>query len=253
MRLKGKIAIVTGSGQGLGKAIGLAFAKEGCNVVVNDINPKTAEEVVKEIKNLHCKSFSIIADTSNKKEVQVMVDKTLAEFGRIDLLVNNAGISAIAPSEDLSEELWDRAIGINLKGVFLCSQATGRIMIQQKQGKIINMASMTGFAALPKRLAYCSSKAGVISMTKVLAIEWAKHNINVNAIAPGYIKTKLVADVIARKIMDKETLVRRIPIGRLGTPEDVAKIAVFLASSESDYVTGETILVDGGWQAYGAW
>ena len=250
MRLADKIAVVTGSGRGIGRAISLALAREGAHVVVNDIDLQVAKEVANEIRALGRRAIAVKADVSNGKEVNDMVNATLKEFGRVDILVNNAGIAMIAPSEDLSEENWDRAININLKGVFLCSQAFGREMIKQKGGKIVNIAAIAGMFAAPDRVAYNSSKAGVILLTKTLAVEWAKYNINVNAVAPAVTKTDMVRKGIAEGLYSEETIAKRFPIGRLLEPEEIANVGVFLASEESSCITGHTIVADGGWTAY---
>jgi len=183
-----------------------------------------------------------------------MAEKVLEKFSRLDILVNNAGICTVCPAEKFSEADWDRELGIDLKGVFLCSQAFGKAMIKQNQGNIINIASMAGKTALPGHVAYCTAKAGVIAMTKVLAIEWAKYNIRINAIAPGFVRTELVSDMIEKGLRKKEeqdAIERRIPQGRLASTEEIGDLVVYLASEESRYMTGETVVIDGGWLAYG--
>ncbi len=252
MRLEGKVAIVTGGSRGIGKAIALAFAREGADVVVAvDRDIKGAKDVIAEVERIGRRGLVVRADVSRKGEVDEMVEKTVDEFGKIDILVNNAGIAQVIPSLEVEESEWRRVIDINLSGVFYCSQAAGKVMARQMEGNIINIASISGAAAYPMRAAYCSSKSAVIMLTKVLAIEWAKYNIRVNAIAPGYVETKLVQDLVSRGVLDVEALKRRIPMRRLAKPEEIAKVAVFLASDDSSYITGETIFVDGGWMAYG--
>ena len=249
-RLEGKVAIVTGGGSGIGKAIALAFAKEGADVIIPDINFDAAKKTAKEVEDLGCKALPLKTDVSQRVEVEFMVDETLKRFGRIDILVNNAGITIVKPFEEFSEEEWDRVLSVNLKGVFLCSQLVGKQMIKQGRGKIINLSSIVGEIALPRRSAYCVSKAAIIMFTKVLAVEWAKYNINVNAIGPGYVETEMVASLVREGVVDRERLKKRIPKGRLASPEEIAKLAVFLASEESDYITGETVFMDGGFLAY---
>ena len=251
MRLTGKVALVTGASRGIGKAIALAFAREGADIVINcSTSVKTAKEVTKEIINLGRRSMVIQADVTDKSAVDEMIEKTVAEFGGIDIMVNNAGIAVVGASAELEEERWRRGIDVMFNGVFYCSQAAGKHMIKQKSGKIINIASINGIGAFPERVAYGSAKAGVMHITRTLGSEWAPYNINVNAIAPGYIKTSLVTDLITQGRLDEQELVNRTPAGRLGECEDVANTAVFLASEESKYIIGQTIVVDGGWSVY---
>lgn len=251
MRLKNKKALVTGGGRGLGRAIALAFAREGADVAIAEIDMASAEKVVTEVKSIGRRSMATKTDISNKKEIQEMVQAVVREFGNIDILVNNAGISMVARSEDLSEQDWDKAFNINLKALFFCSQAVCKEMVKQKGGKIINIASIYGLFGVPERVAYCTSKAGVISLTQTLACEWAKYRINVNAIAPGLIKTEMVKDLIRRGIFDEKAVAARSPAGRLGEPDEIANGALFLASDESNFINGHTLVVDGGWSAYG--
>lgn len=251
MELKNKVALVTGGGQGIGRAIALAFAREGADVAIDEIDMTTAEKVVAEVKALGCRAMAVKADVSIKKEIEEMVEAVTKEFGKIDILVNNAGVSVAVPSEELEESRWDKGIDVDLKGVFFCSQIVGRDMIKRKKGNIINIASIAGIGAFPARATYCSAKAGVIMLTKVLACEWAKYHINVNAIAPGYVKTELVEDLIRKGQYDEDALAKRAPAGRMGVPEDIANAAVFLAVDRSNYITGHTLVVDGGWSAYG--
>ncbi|MCD6570495.1 MAG: glucose 1-dehydrogenase [Deltaproteobacteria bacterium] len=250
MGLENKVALVTGGGRGIGRAIALAFAKKGADIVINEIDMPAAEKVVAEVKALGCRSIGVKADVSIKKEIEGMVETAIKEFGKIDILVNNAGISIVGPSEELEESRWNKGIGIDLNGVFFCSQVVGREMINRKRGNIINIASIAGIGALPIRATYCTAKGGVIMLTKSLACDWARYNIRVNAIAPGYIKTEMVEDLIKKGQYDEEALARRAPAGRMGLPEDVANAAVFLASDESDYIAGHTLVVDGAWSVY---
>jgi len=251
MELENKVALVTGGGQGIGRAIALAFAREGADVVIGEIDMTSAEKVVAEVKALGCRAMAIKADVSIKNEIEKMVEAVTKEFENIDILVNNAGVSVVAPSEELEESRWDKGIDVDLKGVFLCSQIVGKGMIKRKKGNIINIASIAGIVALPPRATYCSAKAGVIMLTKDLACEWAKYHINVNAIAPGYVKTEMVEDLIRKGQYDEDALAKRAPAGRMGVPEDIANAAVFLAADGSNYITGHTLVVDGGWSAYG--
>jgi len=179
-----------------------------------------------------------------------MVKRVVDEFGKIDILVNNAGMSVVGASAELEESRWRRGIDVMLNGVFFCSQAAGKEMIKQGSGKIINIASVNGIGAFPERACYGSAKAGVMQLTRTLGCEWARYNVNVNAIAPGYIRTQLVEDLLAKGVINESELARRTPAGRLGECEEVAYAAVFLASEESKYIVGQTIVVDGGWSAY---
>lgn len=253
MRLKDKVAIVTGSGRGIGRAIAIAFAREGAKVVVNALHMETAGSTADEIKAMGGQSLVVIADVSEREQVASMVEKTVERFGRVDILVNNAGIPRwVKPSIEETEEGWDRLMAVNLKGVFFCSQEAAKKMIPQGGGKIINISSISGLVAHPQRAAYCSAKAAVIMLTKVLAIEWAEHNIQVNAIAPGSIETEYFKKLYRTRLTDEEDKwARRTPMRRHGRPEEVADAAVFLASQEASFITGETLVVDGGWVAYG--
>ena len=251
MRLKDKVALVTGASRGIGQAIALAFAKEGANVALNcSISVTEAEEVAQEIGRLGRRAMVVQADVADKAAVDEMVKKVVADFGRIDILVNNAGMSVVGASAELEEERWRRGIDVMLTGVFFCSQAAGKEMIKRKYGKIINIASINGIGAFPERVSYGSAKAGVIQLTRTLGCEWAKYNINVNAIAPGFIKTHLVTDLLAKGVYDERELAHRTPAGRLGECEEVADAVVFLASEESKFIVGQTIVVDGGWSVY---
>lgn len=251
MRLVGKVGFVTGAGRGIGKAIALAFAHEGAAVAVNDIDGETGREVAGQIENAGGKALFVQGDVRCGESVRVMVERVVAHFGRIDILVNNAGVAVSGPTHELSEEDWNRCLDTNLKAVFLVCRAVAKVMIAQRSGRIINISSIAGRCGLPERAAYCASKAAVDMFTKVVALEWGKYGIKVNAIAPGYTKTEMVYAQIRRGVYDEQRLASRTALGRMGEPEDVARVAVFLACDESDYITGETIMVDGGWSAYG--
>jgi NAD(P)-dependent dehydrogenase (short-subunit alcohol dehydrogenase family) len=252
MRLEGKAAIVTGASRGIGRAVALALAREGADVAVNcSSSVKAAQKVAQEIRELGRRSIVIKADVSNKPAVEKMIDEAVKQFGKIDILVNNAGMAVVGASEGLEENLWRRGIDVMLTGTFFCSQAAGKEMIKQKSGKIINIASVNGIVAFPERASYCSAKAGVMALTKVLACEWARYNINVNAVAPGYVETDLVTNLAAKGTLDVDELAGRTPNRKLASSEDVADTVVFLASEDSKHIVGQTIVVDGGWTAYG--
>jgi 3-oxoacyl-[acyl-carrier protein] reductase len=252
MRLEGKAAIVTGASRGIGRAVALALAREGADVVVNySSSVKEAEKVAQEIRELGRRSIVIKADVADKTSVENMVDEVIRQFGKIDILVNNAGMATIGPSETLEEKVWRRGIDVMLTGTFFCSQAAGKKMIKQKSGKIINIASINGIIAFPERASYCSAKAGVMALTKVLASEWAKYNINVNVVAPGYVETELVNNLISQGKLNLKELQDRTPSGKFTSAEDIAEAVVFLASESARSINGQSIVIDGGWTAYG--
>jgi NAD(P)-dependent dehydrogenase (short-subunit alcohol dehydrogenase family) len=251
--LTGKTAIVTGAARGLGRAMALALAGAGAGVCVADRNADGAAQVAGEIQAMGRPSLALRCEVADATSVQSMVEATAGALGGVDILVNNAGINRGGefPPERLSQEIWDDVLQVNLTGVFLSAQAAGRWMIERgRPGKIINMASISGLVVnrLTDRhpLPYCVSKAGVIMLTKVLAVEWAKHHINVNAIAPTYFRTEMIhPDPNIRAEMVRDT-----PMHRLGEPYDLAGSVLYLASSASDFVTGHTLFVDGGYTAW---
>lgn len=245
MELEGKVALVTGGGQGIGRAIVLALAKKGASVVIADIDLESADKVAGEAGKFS-KAVAKKADVSSETDVKQLVRETLEELGRIDILVNNAGIDLKLPTEEVTVEQWQQVMDINLKSTFLCAQAVGREMIKNRSGKIINIASVAGHAAVPRMAAYNASKAGVLLLTKTLAVEWAKYNINVNSISPGVTETSLLSRLRMENPEAIKAREERIPLGRVAQPEDIAQVAVFLASSASDNITGEDIKSDGG-------
>ena len=248
MRLAGKSAVITGSTKGIGLGIARAFAREGARVVVNARNAGDCAAVAKEVSG----AIPIAADLSRSDEVRRLArEATQALGGRVDILVNNAGQPRVAPSEALPEADYRYTLDLNLNAYFVLAQEIGRGMLERRSGSIINVTSVNGTLAFPKRLAYCVSKAGANMITKVLAIEWAASGVRVNAIAPGYVETDFIKALSARGLLDLGALVRRTPIGRLGTPEEIGEAAVFLASDAASFVTGEIFTVDGGWSAYG--
>lgn len=242
----GKVALVTGAAAGLGNAMAKALAEAGATVVLAGHSIESAETASHEIEQLGGKVLPLQVNVENADSVQAMIDRTVAELGTLDILVNNAGINRRGPIVEMSEEDWDATINVNLKGTFLCCRAAGPILLAKNYGKVINIASLLGSVALPGRSPYASSKGGVIQLTKVLALEWAKHRINVNAIGPGYFATKL-----NRKLMDDpevyNDLTSRIPMGYWADPADLGGSVIFLASAASDYITGQVLWVDGGY------
>ncbi len=248
MRLSGKTAIVTGARRGIGRAIALALAREGANVVVSDISQEDCQKVVDEIKGLERRGLALKCDVSSSADVEDMVKRTVAEFGRVDILVNNAGIIAYKPFLELTDEDWDKTLNVNLKGQFLCARAAGRDMVKNKGGRIINIASISSGGcgiAFPLIAHYTASKGGVIALTEALALELTPQGINVNAICPGAIDTDMAKG--AKEGGQLAQVLARIPKGRLGQPEEIASLAVFLASEESNYISGAAIVIDGGW------
>ena len=250
--LTDRVALVTGAARGLGQAMATALAEAGARLVIADINNPGAQDAAAVLQSSGHDALSLTVDVTRPADVDRMVQETLGAYGRIDVLVNNAGIGRGGefPPEDLDLHIWDTVLAVNLTGVFLCAQAVGRQMIHQGGGKIINMASMSGIIVnrLTDRhpLPYCVSKAGVIMLTKVLAVEWAKHSINVNAIAPTFFNTEMLHP--DPKIQAE--MVNAIPMGRLGEPTDLAGTVVYLASDASNFVTGHVLLVDGGYTAW---
>ena len=248
MKLDNKTAIVTGARRGIGHAIALALAKEGANIVVSDISQEDCQKVVTEIEGLGRRGLAVKCDVTSKAEVDVMVKKAVTEFGKLDILVNNAGIIAFKPFLELTEEDWDNTLNVNLKGQFLCAQAAAKEMSKNKWGRIINIASISSGGcgiAFPLIAHYTASKGGVMALTEAIALELTPHGINVNAICPGAIDTDMAKGI--KESGQLEQILLRIPKGRMGQPEDIANLAVFLASEESDYITGAAIVIDGGW------
>jgi len=243
VELSGKVALVTGSAQGIGKAIALLLAKNGADVVVSDINLEKAQETTNEIQGMGRRSFAIKVNVADLKDVERMVEAIVEQFGRIDILVNNAGITRDRLILRMTEEDWDAVLNVNLKGTFNCTKAVIRHMSKQKSGKIVSIASVSGEMGNPGQANYAASKAGVIGFTKTIAREFAGRGINVNAIAPGYIQTPMT-DAVPEKA--KEELKRMIPMERLGKPEDVAQAVLFLVSENSSYITGQVLNVNGG-------
>ena len=247
MKLDGRICVVTGAGRGIGEAITHRFADEGATVAVLDLDLDAARGVAA-VAN----GSAHRCDVSDRASVEAAVAEVLEAHGRIDVLVNNAGVALAGPSETFSDADWDASIGIMQTGVFLCSQAVGRHMLERETGTIVNISSINAWEAFPMRLAYCAAKAAVVAMTEVLAIEWADRGVRVNAVAPGVTRTALVQKGIDEGVIDVDRYVARTPLHRFGEPDEIARAVLYLANDEDGaFVTGTTLRIDGGWSAQG--
>jgi len=247
--LSGRVALVTGAARGLGRAISLALANAGADVALGLRDVRADSGLAAEMRKMGRKALPLQMDISRMEQIFSAVDETAKEFGRIDILVNNAGIGPENLAENVREEDFDATLAVNLKGTFFASQAVGRLMIEQKSGKIINMSSQAAFAALPAESIYCMTKAAIAHLTKCLAVEWGKYGINVNAVAPTFIRTPGTESALSDAAFHADTVERIAALHRIGEPMEVAGAVVFLASSAASLITGETILIDGGWTA----
>ena len=234
MTLRGEVAVVTGAAQGIGAAIADAFEAEGAQVARTDVEADLA------------------LDVTDRGSVDRALAEVAERLGEPTILVNNAGINRIGPSESLPEERWQEVVDVNLTGTFRCAQAAGERMLAGGRGTIVNVASISAFVAMPGRAAYCATKAGVVALTRVLAVEWAARGIRVNAVAPGYVGTPMIEQAIEEGLLAADELAGRTPLGRVATPGEIADAVVYLASPAARYVTGQTLVVDGGYLAYGA-
>lgn len=250
--LKNRVTMITGASRGLGKALAARFAGEGSTVVLAGRSYDAMNDLCRTISDSGGNGSIVRMNVQNPESITGAVNEAVERHGRIDILINNAGISMVSPSESLSYEDWNNAIGTNLTGVFFCSQAVARHMIDRgTRGCIINISSTFGKTPVPQRAAYCASKAGTDMITKVLAAEWAEKNIRVNAIAPGYLNTEFIQDLRLQGKLDIEALNRRIPQGRMGNVEEITGLALYMAGDEATYMTGSVVYIDGGWTAYG--
>jgi NAD(P)-dependent dehydrogenase (short-subunit alcohol dehydrogenase family) len=256
MRLRGKSAIITGAGRGIGRATALLFAREGADILAPDLDLAASQAVAGEIRALGRQVVPLQMDVTRSADIQRMVETALREFGKIDILVNNAGITLVRNPLDLTEADWDRTLNLNLKAVFFCSQAVAREMSKRKTGVILNASSISGRVGRPMMVDYCASKFGVIAITQGLAMALAKHGVRVNAVAPGIVDTAMWESIdrewaaLEGKPLGsiKQSRVETIPLGRIETPEDVAKLYTFLASDDAAYINGQTYNVCGGLQ-----
>jgi 3-oxoacyl-[acyl-carrier protein] reductase len=250
--LQNKVTIITGASRGLGKALAGRFSHEGSTVVLTGRSYDVMKDICSDINASGGEGYALHMDVQDVESIKNAVNETVERYGKIDVLINNSGISMVSPSESLSYENWKRTIDTNLSGVFLCSQAVAKHMIDRKiAGCIINISSTFGKSPVPQRAAYCSSKAAVDMLTKVLAVEWAEKKIRVNAIAPGYLNTEFIQQLERQGKLDTQALKKRIPQGRIGNVQEITGMAVYMASDEATYMTGSVVYIDGGWTAYG--
>jgi 2-deoxy-D-gluconate 3-dehydrogenase len=251
LRVDGKVALITGCGPGIGRALALGLAAAGADVAATELPDRLwlAEEDATAVRQLGREALTVPLDVTDLDSITAGVEAVHAHFGRIDVLVNNAGVNVVKPAFDITPQDWDLTHNVNLRGVFFVSQAVGRLMAARGQGKIVNVASQFGLVGYPNRATYSASKGGIVALTKTLAVEWAEHHITVNAIAPTYTAT-VHNDALRDDPAFVREYVERIPLGRLGIPEDLVGAVVYLASPSADMVTGQTIAIDGGWTAW---
>lgn len=249
--LHGRTALVTGSSAGIGRAIALELAEKGAIVGVNSRDPARAAPVVDQIRSAGGEAIASVGDVAAVGGPSRLVDRFVDAVGSIDILVNNAGVGSVEPSEDVEPETWEALMALLLTGPFHCAQSAGRHMLAAGRGVIINISSVAGHVALPRRAAYCTAKHGLIGLTKVLGTEWADRGVRVLSVDPAYISTDLIKDSMARGAFDESDIERRTPLGRLGDPAEVARVVGFLVSDAASYMTGTSVLVDGGWVANG--
>lgn len=246
--LEGQFALVTGAARGIGRACALALSHAGADVALGLRDAQTGDDLAQEIEAMGRRALRLPMDVTQLDQVRQAIEAASAEFGRLDILVNNAGLGPSNPAENVTEEDFDLTLAVNLKGTFFASQAAGRLMIQQRYGRIINLSSQAGFVALPTESVYCMTKAALAHLTKCLAVEWGQYNITVNAVAPTFIDTPGTQEALANPAFRADVL-SRIPLGRIGDPAEVGAAVVYLASPAAALVTGHTLLIDGGWTA----
>ncbi|MGM5480494.1 MAG: SDR family NAD(P)-dependent oxidoreductase [Nanobdellota archaeon] len=246
MDLRNKVAIITGAARGIGRAVAFEFAKEGAKLVISDVDIDNCELLGDELEDKGYDVLVLECDVSRKKDVDSLIKKTMKYYERIDVLVNCASDEVVKPFFEVSEREWNHVVDTNLKGMFLLTQAVAKIMAVQKQGKIVSISSIAGEVGLTYTAPFCASKAGIINLTRELALELSEYNINVNVISSGILPTKITKDILEDR-KTKQSLLENIPLKKIGKPYDIARSAVFLASEKSKYVTGHNLVVDGGW------
>jgi len=246
--LQNQVALVTGAARGIGHACALALAHAGADIALGLRDVQTGGELTGEIEAMGRRVLPLQMDVTRLDEIQQAIDSTVSHFGRLDILVNNVGLGPSNLAENVREEDFDLTVAVNLKGTFFTSQAAGRVMIKQNYGRIINLSSQAGLVALPTESVYCMTKAAITHLTKCLAVEWGQYNITVNAVAPTFINTPGTAEALADDVFRADVL-SRIALGRIGEPMEVASAVVFLASPAASLITGDTLLIDGGWTA----
>lgn len=249
--LEDKVCVITGGGRGIGAVTAHQMAAEGARLAILDLDPNSAEETAASLRRAGADARSYEVDVTVESEVVGVAERVKADFGGVDVLVNNAGLCPVGPTLSFPLDIWKQTIDVNVTGVFLCSREFGKLLRERGGGAVVNLSSMNGKVAFPMRLAYSTSKAAVIMMTEVLAAEWAGYGIRVNAVAPGNIEAPMFRKVIDEGVVDVDAYLRHTPMGRFGEPEEIAQSIVFLASQRSSYITGEVLGVDGGWTSFG--
>ena len=247
--LTGKVAVVTGSSKGIGRGIAVALAEKGADLVITSRTQGDCEAAAQAVRAMGRRALAKCSDVADRKSIEELAQAVEAEFGRVDILVNNAGRASLKAAEELTEEDWDQVIDVDLKGVFLCSITFGKGMIARRSGKIINIASVFGLVGGARLLPYCVAKGGVVQMTRALALEWAKYNIQVNALCPGYVMTSMNEKTLTTNQTVYDHIIGKTPMRRLGQVEELVGAALLLASDASSYMTGQCLVVDGGWTA----
>ena len=249
--LANKRVLITGAGAGIGRVLAVSFAHQNCRLILNDVNPSTASAVMDDVAAIGSRALTCPGSVTNEEDLDQLFLAADREFGGVDVLINNAGIRTIAPTLDISVETWNACFDVNLTAPLRCAQRAASSMVQHGGGVILNVSSIYGLVAVPERAAYCAAKAGLVMVTKVMAIEWAKDGIRVNAVAPGHVRTPYAEELFEAGEYDVAALERRTPSGRLAMPEDIADLAMFLASDAASSITGQVVAADGGWTAYG--
>ena len=249
--LEGRVAVVTAAGRGIGRAIAMELGRRGAMTMVNSLHRETSEATVKSIVEEGGEARFMVGDVGRPEFAESLMEGAVSAYGKLDVLVNNAGVAMVAPAEELGVDEWKKTMDTNLNSAFYCSKFAARHMLKQRYGRIVNISSVAGITPFPLRLAYSTSKAALIMMTKELAIEWADRGVTVNCVAPGWVETEGLRDRIQKKLYAEEPILKRTPAGRMGRPEEVAKLVAHLVSDENSFMTGSAVTFDGGWSSYG--